>query len=217
MESRQGHWKKHAEVCRTGRDIVGYREFNEQSPTCYQGEEFQEPVFTPNILIRGQPANLLVEDLSKVGNEEELPKRLSFLARSKEQLRRRWIREYLHAMEERQSRYTGNDTKVPKVGAVVLLKEEIKNKAQWKIGRFIGTISGKDGIIRGLSIKLGNDNTVEWPLQLICDLEIGEQSEAITLNPKAAEFVPRTRTSRKAKETATHQITAIGLYEDEEN
>ena len=37
------------------------------------------------------------------------------------------------------------------------------------------------------------------------------------LNPKAAEFVPRTRTPRKAKETATNQINAIGLYEDEEN
>ena len=182
-------------------------------PLCYQGEEFQEPVITPNMLIRGQPANLLEEDLSKVGNEEELAKRLSFLARSKEQLRKRWVREYLQALEERQSRYTVNETKVPKVGAVVLLKEDIKNRAQWKIGRVIGSVSGKDGTIRGLTIKLGNGYTVERPLQLICDLEIGEQNEAITWNPRAAEFVSRTRTPRKAKETAAHQITAFGLYE----
>ena len=97
-----------------------------------------------------------------------------------------------------------------------MLKEDIKNRAQWKIGRVIESVSGKDGTIRGLTIKLGNGYTVERPLQLICDLEIGEQNEAITLNPRAAEFVPRTRTPRKAKETAAHQITAIGLYEDQE-
>ena len=45
-------------------------------PLCYQGEEFQEPVITTNMLIRGQPANLLEEDLSKVGNEEELAKKI---------------------------------------------------------------------------------------------------------------------------------------------
>ena len=87
---------------------------------CYQGEEFQEPAITHNILIRGRSANLLEEDLSKVGDDKELPKRLLLLARSKEQLRRRWIRDYLHALEERQSKYTGNDVKIPKVGAVVL-------------------------------------------------------------------------------------------------
>ena len=42
------------------------------------------------------------------------------------------------------------------------------------------------------------------------------RNETFTLNPKAAESVPQTRTSRKAKETETHQINAIELYENEE-
>ena len=41
------------------------------------------------------------------------------LKRSKEQLHKRWMREYLHALEERQHR-SGKDTvDVPKVWAVV--------------------------------------------------------------------------------------------------
>ena len=94
----------------------------------------------------------------------------------------------------------------------------MKDKGQWRLGRIVGSITGKDGTVRGLKIKLGNGYVIERPLQLVCNLEIGGEDQVTkNLNPKAAEFVPRTRTPRKAKETAKNQISAIGLYEDEEN
>ena len=55
-------------------------------PLCYQGEEFETPVITPNILIQGKPAQMLEQDLNKIGDDETLPNRVVLLARSKEQL-----------------------------------------------------------------------------------------------------------------------------------
>jgi len=49
-------------------------------PLCYQGKEFETPVITPNILIRGKPAQMLEQDLNKIGDDETLPKRLVLLA-----------------------------------------------------------------------------------------------------------------------------------------
>lgn len=54
-----------------------------------------------------------------------------------------------------------NDVKIPKVGAIVLLKEDVKNKAHWRLGRVTGKVTGRDGAFCGLTIKLGNGYTVE--------------------------------------------------------
>jgi len=187
-------------------------------PLCYQGEEFQQPVITPNILIRGQPANMLEENLELADNEEGIPKRIRFLAGSKEQLRKRWMKEYVHALDERSRKQTKNKLEIPKMGKVVLLKDDIKNRALWRLGRVVGTVMGRDGDIRGLKIKLGNGYIVERPLQLLCDLEIGGENADVqtSLNPEAVAFTPRRRSIRKAREDAMNQIAALNIYEDQE-
>ena len=68
-----------------GRSLLRFHELEEvlldvecsmnNRPLCYQ-EEFQQPVITPNILIRGQPANMLEENLELADNEEGIPKRI---------------------------------------------------------------------------------------------------------------------------------------------
>eukprot|EP00794_Sanderia_malayensis_P020734 gene20734-22765_t len=102
---------------------------------------------------------------------------------------------------------------------VVLLKDDIKNGALWRMGRVVGTVTGRDGDIRGLKIKLGNGYMVERPLKLLCDFGgIGGENDnvQITLNPEVAEFKPRGRNVRKAREDARNQIAALNMYEDEE-
>ena len=68
------------------------------------------------------------------------------------------------------------------IGSIVLLKDDVKNKAQWRIGRIQEFIKGKDGVIRGLKLKPGNGNTIERPIQMVCDMEIGavETNDAIS-------------------------------------
>ena len=188
-------------------------------PLCYQGEDFETPVITPNILIRGKPAQMLEEDLYKIGDDETLPKRMIFLARSKKQLRKRWLKEYLYALEERKHSQNKSDVEIPEIGKVVLLKEDIKNRAHWKIGRVIGKIIGKDGVTRGMKIKLGNGYIVERPRQLVCDLEVGGENRAanVKLNPRAQEFRPRERLPRKARDDAKNQMAAVKVCEDQED
>ena len=211
-----------------GRSLLRFHELEEvlldvecsmnNRPLCYQGEEFQQPVITPNILIRGQPANMLEENLELADNEEGIPKRIRFLAASKEQLRKRWMKEYVHALDERSRKQTKNKLEIPKMGKVVLLKDDIKNRALWRLGRVVGTVMGRDGDIRGLKIKLGNGYIVERPLQLLCDLEIGGENADVqtSLNPEAVAFTPRRRSIRKAREDAMNQIAALNIYEDQE-
>ena len=188
-------------------------------PLCYQGEEFETPVITPNILIRGKPAQMLEQDLNKIGDNETLPKRLVLLARSKEQLRKRWFKEYLYALEERKRNQSGTDTKIPESGKVVLLKEDIKDRARWRIGRVVGRVIGKDHATHGLKIKLGNGYVVEQPFQLVCDLEVEGESRAanVELNPRAEEFRPRERLLRKARDEARNRMAAVNVYEDQED
>ena len=186
-------------------------------PLCYQEEHLEQQVITPNVLLRGKPAVMLEEDLEKMPSELKLTNRLKFLSKSKEHLRKRWINEYLRALQERQNKSHKNMIDLPKIGAVVLLKEDTKNKAFWKLGRVVATIIGRDKVSRGLKIKLGNGNIVERPLQLVCNLEIGGDDLRMKLNPTAEEFIPEARTTRKAKTEASNQIKALALCEDDED
>ena len=66
-------------------------------PLCYQGEDF---VKTPNILLRGRPARMLEDDLQNLNEEDNVTKRLKYVKRYKEELRKRWMQE-LYALKER--------------------------------------------------------------------------------------------------------------------
>ena len=62
-------------------------------------------------------------------------------------------------------------------GAIVLLKDSMKSRAYWKIGRIIDQIVVKD-VTRGYKILTGNRSVVERPLLLVCDFEIGGECES---------------------------------------
>ena len=183
-------------------------------PLVYQGEEFDEPVITPNLLNRGKTVPILEEDIGKLSSKDYVTRRMKFLKSSKEDLRKRIVREYIRALEERQqSKGVNNQVKIPEIGRVVMMKDAAKLKAQWKLGRVMKKISGKYGIVRGLKLKLGNGYVVERPIQLVCDLEIGGDDHSVALNPEAAEFVPRVGPRRLAKENAKTWMQDILIQE----
>ena len=141
-------------------------------PLCYQEEGIDSEVLTPNILLRGKPAILLEEDIGNIDENSTL-KRLKFLKRCKEQINKRWTNEYIHALEERMKKQYQTETTLPAIGSIVLLKDDVKNKGQWRLGRMQECIKGKDEVVRGFRLKLGNGNTIERPIQMVCDMEIG--------------------------------------------
>ena len=71
-------------------------------PLCYQGDQFDNQVLTPNVLMRGKPAILLEEDIDLKTKGGWAIWRVNFVKNCKDHLRKRWMNEYVHAMEERQ-------------------------------------------------------------------------------------------------------------------
>ena len=174
-----------------GKGLLTYSELEEvlldvecsmnNRPPCYQEEGIDLEVLTPDILLRGKPAVLLEEDVENI-DENSAVKRMKFVKRCKEQVNKRWTNEYIHALEERMKKKVQVTETLPTIGSIILLKDDMKNKAQWHIGRIQEFIKGKDGVIRGLKLKHGNGNTIERPIQMVCDMEIGavETNDAIS-------------------------------------
>ena len=141
-------------------------------PLTYQGEELEKPALTPNMFLRGNDSVSLEEDLDKLVEDIDITRRLAHIQGCKNKLRYRWLDEYLHALQERHKIKIGKSEGQPSIGGIVLLKEDIKDKAQWRIARVTKEIKGKDEQIRGYELKLGNGYTIQRPVQLVCPLEL---------------------------------------------
>ena len=196
--------------------------FMNNRPLTYLGEDFERPAITPNTLLRGQPATNLGEQMPSSDEQTVVARRVKYMNRCRLQLRKRFIEEYLKALEERKRPAGSAQIYVPN-GSVVLIKDTLKQKSQWRIGRVEGRITGRDGITRGYKIRTGTGYIVERPVQLISNLEIGgeivnedQDLSSNRLNATAAEFAPRRGACRGAKEDALNRITGIQLNEDEE-
>ena len=170
-------------------------------------------MLTPNTLLIGKPNPVLEEDLETIG-EEKVSRPMILLQRSKEQLRRRFVKENVHALGERKSNSTADNPKIQNTGAVMLLKSEAKDKALLKLGRVVDTI--KDGVVHGLKPRQGNGYIVEHPLQLMCNLKIGGENPDYKLKPDAELFVLRVRQSRRTKETANKLFKDVAAQEVED-
>ena len=71
---------------------------------------------------------------------------------------------------------------LPKVGEIVLIIGEEKNRAEWKKAKVLRLVKGKDNVVRGI-ILLHRGNQIERPVRSVCPLEIrsshGVQPECI--------------------------------------
>ena len=74
--------------------------------------------------------------------------------------------------------------KIPQTGAEELLKGKERDRAVWKMGRAVGRITGRDGVVCGLKLRQGNGYVFEHPLQLVCNVEIGGENPDYKLNPE---------------------------------
>ena len=212
-----------------GRALLSYAELEEtlldvecfanNRPLCSVGEEFEQQTVTPSILIRGKPATFLEEDFGTLDDTSDVTRRLRYLRSCRLQLRKRWVKEYLHALAERSKTSVAENMTVPSEGSMVLIKDSIKNTGKWKLGRVESHIKGRDGILRGFKILTGNGYIVERPVQLVADLEIGAppQLHCTVLNPDAPEFQPQQQPRRAAKSAARNRMIRIAMNEFEDN
>lgn len=79
-------------------------------------------------------------------------------------------KEYVHGLME-SHRIKRGESDYPEIGEIVLIIGDEKNRGEWKKGRVLRHIKGRDGVVRGVGL-LHKGNQIQRPLQLVCPLEI---------------------------------------------
>ena len=162
-------------------------------PLSYVEEDVQMPTLTPNSMIF-IGSNKLSELEAHHHQEKDLRKRARFLTKCKDAVWRRWTAEYLRALRERHNQSQGTKETTLKIGDVVIIKSDEKNRAKWQLGIVHELYEGRDGVVRAVKLRAGKNFMERSPthlysLELSCDREAKKTQE--TLNPDVAPFRPR--------------------------
>ena len=145
----------------------------------------------PNSIPQLEPYN--VEDT-------DLRKRAKYLRKCKDAVWRRWTKEYLRALRERHNLKHETKLATLKVGDVVIIKNDERNRGKWQLGVIVQLLTGKDGIVREAKLRAGKgvlERAVQqlYPLELSCDCEKPKP----VLRPQAPEFRPRRNAATVAR------------------
>ena len=85
---------------------------------------------------------------------------------------RRWLREYVPALTERNKWRTRSQTDV-QIGDLVLVVEDNLPRGRWNLGRVVKTFPGDDGLIRTVEVQTKH-GTFKRPVVKLCLLEEAE-------------------------------------------
>ena len=115
-------------------------------PLSYVEDDVQLPVLTPASFLF-QRANCLPELEPWREENRDLRKRAKHLKSCKDAIWKRWTREYLAALRERHGRGKEGKLKSLKMGDVVIIHSEEKNRGKWPLGIVEQLYGGRDGVI----------------------------------------------------------------------
>ena len=175
------------------------KHLNNRPLTYVESEEGEPQTLTPNILMWGQNAYDL-EDIEV--DEEEVTKLHRRLKNAREHAWSRWQNEYVHSLMEAHRVNRRGKQQMPEIG-------ESRNRGEWKKGKVVQLIKGRDGVVRGV-VLLHNGNRIRRPLQLVCPLEIRSCcKEPAEENESASQEPIRSVRKRKAADDARARIKLI--------
>ena len=145
-------------------------------PLTYEYDEVGAEMLTPSHLIYGRRLLSLPEEVRNDEEESETGflRRFSYLARLRIHFWNRWRKEYLADLREHHRSKEEGLSKVSE-GDVVLVHEDNVKRSNWKMGKVVGLITGKDGEVRGAKLKLitkGKAILVNRALQKLYPLEV---------------------------------------------
>ena len=95
--------------------------------------------------------------------------------RTSEQLMKRWTTEYLQSLRGWNTRARGRLARTPRVGETVLVEGE-GSRGRWPLGRVLELISGRDGEVRAVKVKVRGRCT-RRPVTKLYRLEAAVESE----------------------------------------
>jgi hypothetical protein len=116
-------------------------------------------------------------------------------------------------METHRSKTKGGG-RIPEVGDILLIVGDEKNRGEWKKGRVLRLVKGKDGVVRGV-VLCHNGRRIERPLQLVCPLEL-QVGKPVEEEEQSKEVAENGRVRRNAAKRAEQQIRTQLEEEDNE-
>lgn len=178
-------------------------------PLDYVEDDVQVPLLTPNSLLFLQPNQIPELEAHRI-QEPDLRRRARCLSRIKDAMWSRWSKEYIRSLREKHRLQGEKEIQSPVIGEMVIIKGDEKNRNLWKLGKIVGLIHGRDGVVRGAKVQTGKgtlERTTQhlYPLELSCDTPTKKDQ----LNPEAPMFRPK----RSAAKTAREKIKAIAADE----
>ena len=164
---------------------------NSRPLTYVSAGDMEEPL-TPSHLIVGRRIHNLPDHLSHlddIGDEEfslnstQLTRRMKHLANILNHFWNRWRSEYLSELSEAHSytarRQSKSNHLTVSVGDVVVIHDEHLPRGLWKLGKIVSVMKGRDGFVRGATVKIGNKDgqkvLLNRPIQLLYPLEVQSQ------------------------------------------
>ena len=164
---------------------------NSQPLSYIAPDDLEEPL-TPSHLLMGRRVLSLPDNLGYQGDIQDtdfelspvdLSRRVKHLNNSLNQFWRRWRHEYLVELREAHRFNNGASTGIPiAVNDLVIVHNENQPRGFWKIAKVEGTIVGRDGKVRGATVRMssgdGKTTVLQRPVSLLYPLEISCQSDS---------------------------------------
>ena len=94
----------------------------------------------------------------------------------------------------------------------MLIVGDEKNRGEWKKGKVVKNIRGRDDVVRGVKL-LHKGHLIERPLSLVCQLEIKGTSVDAEVK-KASENKELRRSTRQAAKDATERVRLLLKNDD---
>ena len=145
-------------------------------PQTYEYDKVGAEMLTPSTLIYGRRLSSLPEEVRNDEEESETGflRRFRYLARLRIHFWNRWRKEYLADLREhhRGSKEVQNQVSI---GDVVLVHEDNVKRSKWKMGKVLELVVGKDGVVRGVKLKVitkGKPVIVNRAMQKLYPLEV---------------------------------------------
>lgn len=105
---------------------------------------------TPGHFLTQEPLTVLPDPTFADNNINRLT-RWQLLQRIHYDFWKQWHQEYLHTLQQRAKWH--NPINLPKIGSLVLVKDETKSPLHWSLARIIQNHPGLDGIVRVATVK----------------------------------------------------------------
>ena len=147
-------------------------------PMTYEYEEIGHEMLTPAHLLYGYRLCSMPDDVQPNEAKDDVTRRAKYMTTLRKQLWDRWSKEYLLNLREHHRVHKGSRKEVS-IGDVVILNETGKPRSQWRLGKIVKLLTGKDGYTRGVELEVADKKCqrkrLQRPLQLLYSLEIKEQ------------------------------------------